>query len=121
MARLPSAFLTLVEIRTSSWKIVTVPTSRREKPITRRVASSRDLVHWTKHGLAFGRAAGGRFADLMPIFFKNAAQQSSDRCFIVNDQDRVHLPPLKNSVVLAARSLISFSDLLIELLFFHNI
>ena len=28
------------------------------------VATSRDLVHWTKHGLAFGRAAGGRFRDL---------------------------------------------------------
>ena len=28
------------------------------------VATSRDLVHWTKHGLAFGKAAGGRFRDL---------------------------------------------------------
>jgi predicted GH43/DUF377 family glycosyl hydrolase len=28
------------------------------------VATSRDLVHWTKNGLAFGRAAGGRFTDL---------------------------------------------------------
>jgi predicted GH43/DUF377 family glycosyl hydrolase len=28
------------------------------------VATSRDLAHWTKHGLAFGRAAGGRFRDL---------------------------------------------------------
>jgi len=28
------------------------------------VATSRDLVHWTKHGLAFGKAEGGRFADL---------------------------------------------------------
>jgi hypothetical protein len=28
------------------------------------VATSRDLVHWTKHGLAFGRADGGRFTDL---------------------------------------------------------
>lgn len=28
------------------------------------VASSRDLVHWTKHGLAFGKAGGGRFRDL---------------------------------------------------------
>ena len=28
------------------------------------VATSRDLVHWTKHGLAFGRAASGRFRDL---------------------------------------------------------
>lgn len=28
------------------------------------VATSRDLVHWTKHGLAFGKAAGGRFRNL---------------------------------------------------------
>jgi len=28
------------------------------------VATSSDLVHWTKHGLAFGKAAGGRFKDL---------------------------------------------------------
>jgi len=28
------------------------------------VATSRDLVHWTKHGLAFGKAASGRFRDL---------------------------------------------------------
>jgi predicted GH43/DUF377 family glycosyl hydrolase len=28
------------------------------------VASSRDLVHWTKHGLAFGKAGDGRFRDL---------------------------------------------------------
>jgi predicted GH43/DUF377 family glycosyl hydrolase len=28
------------------------------------VATSRDLVHWTKHGLAFGKAGGGRFRDL---------------------------------------------------------
>jgi predicted GH43/DUF377 family glycosyl hydrolase len=28
------------------------------------VATSRDLVHWTKHGLAFANAAGGRFKDL---------------------------------------------------------
>jgi predicted GH43/DUF377 family glycosyl hydrolase len=28
------------------------------------VATSRDLLHWTKHGLAFGNAEGGRFADL---------------------------------------------------------
>ena len=28
------------------------------------VATSRDLLHWTKHGLAFGKAEGGRFADL---------------------------------------------------------
>jgi predicted GH43/DUF377 family glycosyl hydrolase len=28
------------------------------------VASSRDLVHWTKHGLAFGNAGDGRFRDL---------------------------------------------------------
>jgi len=28
------------------------------------VASSRDLVHWTKHGLAFGKADDGRFKDL---------------------------------------------------------
>jgi predicted GH43/DUF377 family glycosyl hydrolase len=28
------------------------------------VATSRDLVHWTKHGLAFGKAAGSRFRDL---------------------------------------------------------
>jgi predicted GH43/DUF377 family glycosyl hydrolase len=28
------------------------------------VATSRDLVHWTKHGLAFGKAGGGRFKDL---------------------------------------------------------
>jgi predicted GH43/DUF377 family glycosyl hydrolase len=28
------------------------------------VATSRDLVRWTKHGLAFGKAASGRFRDL---------------------------------------------------------
>lgn len=28
------------------------------------VATSRDLVHWTKHGPAFAKAYGGRFADL---------------------------------------------------------
>jgi predicted GH43/DUF377 family glycosyl hydrolase len=28
------------------------------------VATSRDLVQWTKHGLAFGQAGGGRFKDL---------------------------------------------------------
>jgi predicted GH43/DUF377 family glycosyl hydrolase len=28
------------------------------------VASSRDLLRWTKHGLAFGDAAGGRYRDL---------------------------------------------------------
>jgi predicted GH43/DUF377 family glycosyl hydrolase len=28
------------------------------------VVTSRDLVHWTKHGFAFGKAEGGRFADL---------------------------------------------------------
>jgi predicted GH43/DUF377 family glycosyl hydrolase len=28
------------------------------------VATSRDLVHWTKHGLAFAKAADGRFKDL---------------------------------------------------------
>jgi len=28
------------------------------------VATSGDLVHWTKHGLAFGKAADGRFRDL---------------------------------------------------------
>jgi predicted GH43/DUF377 family glycosyl hydrolase len=28
------------------------------------VATSRDLVHWTKHGLAFGQADGGRWKDL---------------------------------------------------------
>jgi predicted GH43/DUF377 family glycosyl hydrolase len=28
------------------------------------VATSRDLIHWTKHGLAFGKAEGGRFAGL---------------------------------------------------------
>jgi predicted GH43/DUF377 family glycosyl hydrolase len=28
------------------------------------VATSSDLVHWTKHGLAFGKAGGGRFKDL---------------------------------------------------------
>jgi predicted GH43/DUF377 family glycosyl hydrolase len=28
------------------------------------VATSRDLVHWTKHGLAFGKAADGRYKDL---------------------------------------------------------
>jgi predicted GH43/DUF377 family glycosyl hydrolase len=28
------------------------------------VATSRDLVHWTKHGLAFGKAGDGRFRDL---------------------------------------------------------
>ena len=28
------------------------------------VATSNDLVHWTKHGLAFGKAADGRFKDL---------------------------------------------------------
>jgi predicted GH43/DUF377 family glycosyl hydrolase len=28
------------------------------------VATSRDLVHWTKHGLAFGKAGSGRFRDL---------------------------------------------------------
>jgi predicted GH43/DUF377 family glycosyl hydrolase len=28
------------------------------------VATSSDLLHWTKHGLAFGRAAGGTFKDL---------------------------------------------------------
>ena len=34
------------------------------------VATSRDLVHWEKHGLAFGDAYGGRFKDL---FCKSAS------------------------------------------------
>src|SRR5438046_2070562 len=28
------------------------------------IATSRDLVHWTKHGPAFARAGGGRYRDL---------------------------------------------------------
>lgn len=28
------------------------------------IATSRDLVHWTKHGLAFGQAGGGKWKDL---------------------------------------------------------
>jgi predicted GH43/DUF377 family glycosyl hydrolase len=51
-------------VETEDGRYVLTYTAYDGKTARLSVASSRDLVIWTKHGLAFGKAAGGRYRDL---------------------------------------------------------
>jgi predicted GH43/DUF377 family glycosyl hydrolase len=43
------------------------------------VATSQDLVHWTKHGLAFGEALGGKYADIWSKAGSIVARRAGER------------------------------------------
>ena len=52
----------LIEARDSTY-VLTYTQWNREIPRL-AIATSRDLIHWTKHGPAFARAGGGKYRDL---------------------------------------------------------